>query len=241
MTDHTLDPSLLDSHFHNAAAWLSSTPAAGNLATETKLEIYGLFKTATIGFQPNVPAPGFFSGPAAKAKHAAWKTQGEKYQRMAQDDSNETQDDAAFLATGQARAKSRYIEIAKEIGWSVPVEGEEENSKGSGMGMKVSTMRQEESPSGETDGVLPVHDAAAEGDLSALKRELARNPSSLNAQDSMGLTPLHLASDRGHVDAVRYLLESGADRMLKDSEDLLAYDMAKDLDRREIMRMLEEQ
>ena len=70
---------------------------------------------------------------------------------MAQDDSNETQDDAAFLATGQARAKSRYIEIAKEIGWSVPVEGEEENSKGSGMGMKVSTMRQEESPSGETE------------------------------------------------------------------------------------------
>lgn len=54
MTDHTLDPSLLDSHFHNAATWLSSTPASGNLSTEAKLEIYGLFKTATIAFQPFV-------------------------------------------------------------------------------------------------------------------------------------------------------------------------------------------
>jgi hypothetical protein len=54
MTDHTLDPSLLDSHFHHAAAWLSSTPATASLPNDTKLEIYALYKIATIGFEPFV-------------------------------------------------------------------------------------------------------------------------------------------------------------------------------------------
>lgn len=54
MTDRTLDPSLLDSHFQDASTWLTSTPAAANLPTDTKLEIYGLYKVATIGFRPFV-------------------------------------------------------------------------------------------------------------------------------------------------------------------------------------------
>jgi hypothetical protein len=98
----------------------------------------------------NVPAPGFFSGPAAKAKHSAWKTQGEKYQKLAQE-ANDTQDDATILSIGQARAKARYLEIAKEIGWTEPTDGEDGNSKGSGMGMKVSTMHQEDGPASETE------------------------------------------------------------------------------------------
>jgi hypothetical protein len=62
-------------HFEDAAAWLSSTPAAANLSNDTKLEvssmlrcaetifndssasriqIYGLYKVATVGPEPYV-------------------------------------------------------------------------------------------------------------------------------------------------------------------------------------------
>jgi hypothetical protein len=54
MSDQTLDPSLLDTHFHHAATYLSSTPATASLPNETKLEIYALYKIATIGPEPFV-------------------------------------------------------------------------------------------------------------------------------------------------------------------------------------------
>lgn len=50
--------SLLDTHFHHAASYLSSTPATASLPNETKLEIYALFKIATIGPEPFV-SPAF--------------------------------------------------------------------------------------------------------------------------------------------------------------------------------------
>ncbi|KAJ9124153.1 hypothetical protein QFC22_000950 [Naganishia vaughanmartiniae] len=164
MTDHTLDPSLLDSHFQDASSWLTSTPAAANLPTDTKLEIYGLYKVATIGFRPDIPQPGFFSLPAAKAKYSAWHSQGEKYLQISPDSP----------AVGQAAAKQRYLEIAQQIGWKAASDEDEEGSgerKRSGMGMA-------------------------------------------------GLTPLHLAADRGHAHIAQYLLNNGADKALKVSADM---------------------
>lgn len=91
----------------------------------------------------DVPAPGFFSGPAVKAKYSAWKTHGEKYAGLAKENA-QVRGDSDALSFGQARAKERYIEIAREVGWTEPNQSQEEGSgqsKGSGMGMKVSVMR----------------------------------------------------------------------------------------------------
>ncbi|KAJ9106193.1 hypothetical protein QFC21_001337 [Naganishia friedmannii] len=137
MADHTLDPSLLDSHFRDASTWLTSTPAAANLPTDTKLEIYGLYKVATIGFRPDIPQPGFFSLPTAKAKYSAWQSQGETYLKLSNDS----------LEAGQAAAKERYIAIAEQIGWTAASDEDEEGfgeRKRSGMGMAVSVMRNDD-------------------------------------------------------------------------------------------------
>ncbi|KAJ9105173.1 hypothetical protein QFC19_003633 [Naganishia cerealis] len=177
MADHTLDPSLLDSHFKDASAWLTSAPAAANLSIDTKLEIYGLYKVATVGFRPfvrfhfnvlalysinivlkwillslqnsDIPQPGFFSLPAAKAKYSAWQSQGEKYSKLSSESIADQSDAAAAAAAqdaGRAQAKERYLEIAQQIGWTAASEDGQGSGDGkrSGMGMAVSTMRNDD-------------------------------------------------------------------------------------------------
>lgn len=56
-----------------------------------------------------------------------------------------------------------------------------------------------------------VHEAAALGDVEALRRILDAEPGAMTAYSSDGWTALHLAGFMGHLDAVRLLLERGAD------------------------------
>jgi len=49
----------------------------------------------------------------------------------------------------------------------------------------------------------------------------------LNVQSSSGSTPLHCAVTRGHIEAVRLLVQKGADLALKDEDGLKAADIAK--------------
>ena len=53
--------------------------------------------------------------------------------------------------------------------------------------------------------------AAKAGDLTKLKTLLENNKTLLDAQDADGSTALHCACWKGHLEAVRFLLESGAD------------------------------
>ncbi|KAJ9126624.1 hypothetical protein QFC24_001653 [Naganishia onofrii] len=166
MTERRLDSCSLDSQFQDASTWLTSTPAAANLPTDTKLEIYGLYKVATVGFRPF-------------AKYSAWQSQGEKYLKSA----------GGSPDAGRFAAKGRYLEIAQQIGWTAADDGDEEGSgerKRSGMGIAVSVMRNDDddlSPPTERD--LPLHDAVADGDLEKVKQELSRSPQSLNKQDEL--------------------------------------------------------
>jgi ankyrin repeat protein len=58
-----------------------------------------------------------------------------------------------------------------------------------------------------------IHDAAGSGDLERIRRLLNENPALVNDEDYsklMGLTPLHVAADKGQREAVELLLEKGA-------------------------------
>ena len=56
-----------------------------------------------------------------------------------------------------------------------------------------------------------IHDAAASGDLDAVKKILEQDPSLVNQDDQYEWRPIFHAGLRRHYDVVKYLIDSGAD------------------------------
>ena len=79
--------------------------------------------------------------------------------------------------------------------------------------------------------------AAADGDLDAIRKELAE-PSFVDAKADCGLTPLQIATLAYHPAAVELLLTSGADVSLADREGNTALHMASFLGRTDLVRLL---
>ena len=63
---------------------------------------------------------------------------------------------------------------------------------------------------------LPIHDAAIDGEISALQARLTEGEDP-NARDAAGWTPLHFAAQRGSGAHVRALLDAGANPNLQDT------------------------
>jgi len=74
-----------------------------------------------------------------------------------------------------------------------------------------------------SDNIVPFFRACAEGDLDALRGLLANDPALVRASNTerlhQGWTGLHAAAEQGHVDAVRLLLEHGADPNAREAGD----------------------
>jgi ankyrin repeat protein len=75
-------------------------------------------------------------------------------------------------------------------------------------------------------GAMPIHLAAASNYLGALQALLDHRPQDVDAKTNIGITPLMMAATEGHAEAVRLLLQLGADRTLKDDEGLTAKEVA---------------
>jgi ankyrin repeat protein len=61
------------------------------------------------------------------------------------------------------------------------------------------------------DGEKAIIKAAKSGDVAAVRKALAANPSLMKARDKDGSTPLHCAAWKGHAELVKVLLDAGAD------------------------------
>ncbi|KAJ7706279.1 ankyrin repeat-containing domain protein [Mycena rosella] len=226
------------SAFDAAAAYLSTSPSALNLSSAIKLELYGLFKFINLSSVPTAPRPSLFDF-TGRAKWDAWSAAGNTY-------------------SAKSDAEARYLEIARSLGWTEGIvlpeaadpeaETEEDiwdsdddgesapksSGEPGGFGSSVSSMAR---PEAEHDTSL--HGLVVSNDLQGLVSLLQEEPSvDLNARDSFGYTPLHLAADRGYVSVVEFLLEQNADRTIKDEDEFTAVELAQAAGHERIVQLL---
>ena len=64
-----------------------------------------------------------------------------------------------------------------------------------------------------------IFDAAKRGDVVALRKLIAADPALVNVKDNQGQTPLHYTALCLNPDAVKLLIEKGADPLIKDLEE----------------------
>ena len=62
-----------------------------------------------------------------------------------------------------------------------------------------------------------IHQAASKGDLAAVQKMVSAEPGLVNAKNSEGKTPLHMATCSGKVEVMKFLIANGADVNAKDS------------------------
>ncbi|KAF8647919.1 hypothetical protein AX16_006451 [Volvariella volvacea WC 439] len=229
-----------DSSFQSAVSYLSNSSSLSRISNSIKLELYGLYKFVTVSPIPTASRPSIFDM-SGRAKWDAWSSAGKSHA------SKET-------------AQLRYIEIARQLGWSEDVrptevqqivadsdegiwdDGNDDQSteKGTGrpkasggsvgFGLSVSTIGPQPN---QNDGTI--HGLAIVDDVEELTARLNQDPAlDLDKRDEYGFTPLHLAADRGNLSVVKLLLERGADPNLKDPDGLLPHELAEVAGHRDI-------
>ncbi|KAH8102537.1 acyl CoA binding protein-domain-containing protein [Cristinia sonorae] len=235
--------------FEEAAAYLSSAPSLSKVSDTVKLELYGLFKFITTSHSPNSSRPSIFNI-TGRAKWDAWKQTETTY------------------GDRDGNAEERYLQLARELGWiegsvqsatqsstsAVPpatkpgdddedIWDDEETTKrhqGSSASMgntHVSTITEHE----EAERIAgTLHEYAVTGDIHGLQAFLQSHPTTdLNEKDEYGYTPLHLASDRGHLPIVELLLAKGVDSTIKDQDEFTAVELARVSEHDDIVAVLE--
>jgi len=196
-------------------------PQLPRLPQTTQLDYYGLFKQGTLGdcseYFPD-PPPAYDL--VAQAKYRAWAG------RAGMD---------RMTAMQNYIDKAIHFQFTKHIEQGDDIDYEMEGDPAIdmwGLGDKPSTMLNEYDK--ETlaleDSQYPIHAAAREGKLEELKKLIDASTTTTvgssnddkfpNTLDESGQTPLHLATDRGHIDCVKALILAGADIKSVDNDGI---------------------
>jgi len=188
-----------------------ATKGLGNVETNKQLELYSLFKQATIG-DCNIAKPSILDF-VANSKYSAWK----KLEGMS-----------------MTKAKENYVRVISDLspGWdSLSVEEklklEKSSGGGGGIGPTVSTFALgEDKPENEQTDVEFLFTLACRGSTAELIQRLSVSStkvSELKGEDQETL--LHMVCDRGHLETLHALIELGCDMEACDVDGLtpLAY------------------
>ncbi|KAI8141996.1 acyl CoA binding protein-domain-containing protein [Fennellomyces sp. T-0311] len=182
--------------FEEASTYLNTHNVS--LSNDQKLKVYGLFKQATVG-DCNTSRPSLFEF-VGRAKWDAWNA----LRGMSSDD-----------------AKQGYVELVEsfQVGWSRQGEYEQKDKdtpkEQSGKAVAVSQMAYD----GPTEDTHDLFGLARQNDLNGIRDRVTKHQDPVDSKDEDGLTALHHACDRGHVQAVKLLLELGANINAKTNEE----------------------
>jgi len=172
------------------------------LSTDNKLNIYSLFKQATVG-DCNVSRPGFFDM-SGRAKWDAWNR---------------------CKGMPSEVARESYVELALSIlpdaaDPTAAADGEQHmpQDPGSfGFGPVSSTLYVEEEVLLDEDKGM--FDWVKEGNVAVLQRLLQEDAAGvLERRDDEGMTALHWATDQNQVEAIKMLAEAGIEINARDNE-----------------------
>jgi acyl-CoA-binding protein len=200
------------------------------------MQIYGLYKVIVNGSEPSSSRPSIFDQ-VGRAKWDAWLGAGKTWVGAGGD----TMKEAAQLryleiarAVGWKEGEPEGERAEDDVDLDRLDDDEMPShslSSSSGMGARVSTMTPMRVEVVRV-GCGSLHDSAATGDVAGLERYLASDAScGVDDRDSdarlkrmsrsphlillQGYTALHLASDRGHLEVIKFLVTTGADLELK--------------------------
>ncbi|RHZ87254.1 hypothetical protein Glove_38g34 [Diversispora epigaea] len=199
VSDNSSD-NILFKQFTSAYNFLNKYPNI-NFSNDIKLKLYGTYKSATIG-SCNVPKPSLLDF-RARAKWDAWKE---------------------FDGISKEEAMNLYVDIVEiaNIGWNkshVVDDSEddedieeiiEENVQSASQDRwtYVSTLSYEEDDNVTSDDIFS---HVKQGKFKEVSKMLDSDKEKyINIKDSQGLSLLHWACDRGHLEIVKLLIERGS-------------------------------
>ncbi|KAJ3054243.1 acyl-CoA binding domain-containing protein 6 [Rhizophlyctis rosea] len=196
-----------DATFQAAAAYMSARTDL-NLDNQALLRLYAFYKLSTVG-PCNTPKPGLFDF-TGKAKWDAWNSLG----NIPKDEAMSKYIEVVSQLTGwepgwkqSDRASVRYYD---EESPSPPSASSSSSGKSGGMGVAVSTMNDLSISYIKSDEDKTIFQWAEEGNIRAVTDMLDRGQGGINDVDEAGMTLLHWAADRGHMELATKLLERGA-------------------------------
>ncbi|EUC67242.1 succinyl-CoA synthetase alpha chain, GDP-forming protein, putative [Rhizoctonia solani AG-3 Rhs1AP] len=197
----------------------------------TIFKLYAAYKCVTSGTKPTSSRPMFFDM-TGRAKWDAWNDFGRTIE-------NE-------LDPVQA-AENHYLEQARSLGWSESYDvleaisetaSDTQKGSGGGGGGMWASVSVPVAPDTNTENSM--HGYAVSGNLENLGELLTKQPELVNSRDEFDYTPLHLATDRGHLEVVRLLLDKGADASLKDQDGDTSLEIATAAKHQAIAELLRE-